>query len=558
MRCLAGAVNWGDGLDVDPGSLWGQADQVRASHDQLRQAVGVLDRLDVGDWRGQAAQAERAYHRGLVGSFERQLGVLPPAAAAVESAASAFEALQATQRRVIDYGQRWQYRIGRDGWISSDSGFSVDPRRAVAGVRLQCSVVSLMVRINLADVELAGKLGVADAGAVFGAGVAGVGSWIGGDVAEGLSWASSDIRGPSSIGRDLARWIAERAAVAEPAWRRYLASWANPPRWVVDLLTKGEIPQAAEVAATWAYLSGQAAGVLADFFTGKQNHIFDDGHPWVGEITQLPDDDAQVPGVGPFTSTSKLLQPAIAMYETHDPDDPSDRPSVQVTAVQGSDGQVRYVVSIPGTVENITKAGGWTDAASGLDWAANLKGVGYGTTSATQAAMGAVDKAIAADMAARGLGGGRPQVLLTGHSQGGIVAANMAADSQFSSRYDVRGIVSAGSPQQTIPIPANVPVYNFQNPLDPVPRTDLGGINVGGGFNHQPNVHNVVLSHTGSVSPTNTHAQDTYMNGVRALEQGQGSVANTRTLEQMNAEFSDFYNGKNTAYRVPFGREGAP
>ncbi|NHB85167.1 hypothetical protein G7085_12510 [Tessaracoccus sp. HDW20] len=51
----------------------------------------------------------------------------------------------------------------------------------------------------------------------------------------------------------------------------------------------------------------------------------------------------------------------------------------------------------------------------------------------------------------------RPNILLTGHSQGGIIAANIASDPGFTARYQVDGVVSAGSPVNTIPISQDVP-----------------------------------------------------------------------------------------------------
>ena len=62
-------------------------------------------------------------------------------------------------------------------------------------------------------------------------------------------------------------------------------------------------------------------------------------------------------------------------------------------------------------------------------------------------------------------------VEFAGHSQGGIMAAQLAADPAVRSRYNVVSVVTAGSPTATIG-PTDVPVLSYENSGDIVPGLD--------------------------------------------------------------------------------------
>ena len=65
-------------------------------------------------------------------------------------------------------------------------------------------------------------------------------------------------------------------------------------------------------------------------------------------------------------------------------------------------------------------------------------------------------------------------VEFAGHSQGGIMAAQMAADPSVRARYNVVSVVTAGSPTATI-VPSDVPVLSYENSGDIVPGLDGNG-----------------------------------------------------------------------------------
>ena len=65
-------------------------------------------------------------------------------------------------------------------------------------------------------------------------------------------------------------------------------------------------------------------------------------------------------------------------------------------------------------------------------------------------------------------------VEFAGHSQGGIMVAQMAADPSVRARYNVVSVVTAGSPTATI-APSDVPVLAYENSGDIVPGLDGNG-----------------------------------------------------------------------------------
>jgi hypothetical protein len=169
-----------------------------------------------------------------------------------------------------------------------------------------------------------------------------------------------------------------------------------------------------------------------------------------------------------------------------------------------------YIVQVPPTEgeEITTFPGAWGEQGNSRDWGSNLREV----AGQDPAAMDDVRAAMATPGA-----DGRPlvppgsRVMLVGHSQGGIIAAHLAADPSFNNgsgaagSYDVTGTFSVGSPVQTVtPAQACTEVVNVTHgPVevhadgtaegDPVGHLDLQGAQLGGGSLAAPNVHEVVL-----------------------------------------------------------------
>ena len=96
------------------------------------------------------------------------------------------------------------------------------------------------------------------------------------------------------------------------------------------------------------------------------------------------------------------------------------------------------------------------------DMTTNLQGVAGMASDQLNAIMEAMDAA-----------GIPPEeaVEFAGHSQGGIMAAQLAADPAVRARYNVVSVVTAGSPTATV-APSDVPVLSYENSGDIVPGLD--------------------------------------------------------------------------------------
>ncbi|MBZ5734973.1 GPI inositol-deacylase [Nocardioides sp. TRM66260-LWL] len=129
-------------------------------------------------------------------------------------------------------------------------------------------------------------------------------------------------------------------------------------------------------------------------------------------------------------------------------------PQIRVNQVVTEEHGQAYVVTIPGTED-----WGLTHQGNYFDFTSNVQLMGRRDAQ--------VQAAVEEAMRRAGIKPGDP-VMLVGHSQGGIIAASIAADRDF----DVRAVVTAGSPIARIPIPDDVQVLSFENRQDAVPKLD--------------------------------------------------------------------------------------
>jgi hypothetical protein len=169
----------------------------------------------------------------------------------------------------------------------------------------------------------------------------------------------------------------------------------------------------------------------------------------------------------PETDPTKVMTPPAGIGDlmasldarNRDSSDTDDQIDVQI--VTHADGTKAYVVDIPGT-----KA--W-NAPGSLDPALNDLGTNVhvlgGDSTAREAAVAAALKAAGASPT--------DPVMLVGHSQGGMIAAQAAHDSATGAfNYNVTHVVTAGSPIGRVDIPDNVQVLSLENSNDIVPHLD--------------------------------------------------------------------------------------
>ena len=135
------------------------------------------------------------------------------------------------------------------------------------------------------------------------------------------------------------------------------------------------------------------------------------------------------------------------------------RPQIRIERFAASSGPSTYAVYLAGTSDFST--GG----DEPFDMASNLAGIAGSDAAAYRATLDAMDDA--------GILPG-DQVTLVGHSQGGLVAARIAA----SGAYDTEALVTFGAPTGQIDIPAGVAHVAVEHAEDITPA--LGGEPIGG------------------------------------------------------------------------------
>ncbi|MGP9539756.1 hypothetical protein ACT3SP_17275 [Brachybacterium sp. AOP43-C2-M15] len=137
--------------------------------------------------------------------------------------------------------------------------------------------------------------------------------------------------------------------------------------------------------------------------------------------------------------------------------------TIRIQAIEGPDGETRYVVYVPGSKGSMLNTIGMTDVnGNPFDWNQNpgaLLGQSTDSSRAVQAAMEAAGIPYGADVA------------LVGHSQGGIAVSNLAADPSFNGGPDgwnVTDVITVGSPVQWADVPPTTNTINFAHVGEPL------------------------------------------------------------------------------------------
>ena len=142
-----------------------------------------------------------------------------------------------------------------------------------------------------------------------------------------------------------------------------------------------------------------------------------------------------------------------------DSDDPERHGAIQIQQIV-DDGQERYIVYIPGTDDMGPIP---QDGEHARDMETNYQLIG-GMDSA-------YGHGIQQAMIDAGLEG--KDVMLVGHSQGGMVSTSLAADPDFNRHFNVQHVVTAGSPTAQVPdLPSGTSAIHFENRGDAVPLLD--------------------------------------------------------------------------------------
>ena len=187
-----------------------------------------------------------------------------------------------------------------------------------------------------------------------------------------------------------------------------------------------------------------AAGLLAALYTGEQP---------VTTPTTLTVPGAEAPAADLAGLLHHLAQ--VSALATH----PGGEGTIEVQTIRTPDGSVRHVVYLPGTDDLATTP--WGQDGDVRDLGTNFQLVGGQDNAYQQGVLDAMRQA--------GIRAGEP-VALVGHSQGGMVAAALAAQ---GSPYSVSHVVTAGSPTAHLEgFPPGSHVLSLENHGDVVPLLD--------------------------------------------------------------------------------------
>lgn len=142
--------------------------------------------------------------------------------------------------------------------------------------------------------------------------------------------------------------------------------------------------------------------------------------------------------------------------------------SIGIVRVERPDGSNAWIVHLPGTEDWST-----IDSTNPFDMEGNVEGLTAAQNEKFKQHAVLIQELIKEALQASGALPGE-DVILTGHSGGGIHAAAAVADPAFLADVNVKMIVIAGSPARNMDVPGGVDVLDLQNEHDIVTAADYG------------------------------------------------------------------------------------
>ena len=229
----------------------------------------------------------------------------------------------------------------------------------------------------------------------------------------------------------------------------------------------------------------------------------------------------QLDGIGPTLNQGRApesledLMRSLDDTNNLDHDEPGRHGAIQIQTV-GQPPHERYVVYIPGTDDMSPIP---QDGEHARDMETNYQLIG-GMDSA-------YGQGIQQAMIDAGLEG--KDVMLVGHSQGGMVSTSLAADPDFTRHFNVQHVVTAGAPTAQVPdLPAGTSALHFENRGDAVPLLD-------GEDNPDEPHRTTVRFDQGTSDVGGNHGIDRYVEGAKAADASDnGSIRDQ--VRQMNED----------------------
>jgi pimeloyl-ACP methyl ester carboxylesterase len=304
---------------------------------------------------------------------------------------------------------------------------------------------------------------------------------------------------------------------------------------VGDVLTGQESHSVSEIAASAIGALGSGVGTVVDAIDGTDSNWFGDGAA-VADPPLAVGEGGRPPLTQP-TDMASLMQGVTDAYTAGGTMDGGD---VRITQVDNGNGPA-YVVHIPGTETWSPSAG-----TEPRDLSANINLVAGNPTAAAESVRLAMDAA--------GIPPGSP-VMLVGHSQGGIIAGQLASDPAFVQQYGVTNVLTYGAPIDHMQLAPGVDALQVQHRFDVVPRLDLGGVDLGGTNPNNPVTAVTLDSPGGLFGVVTNHDHTAYSNSVREAMAGDTEAG--RILRDYQSQLAPFLvtpTGTATGIDVPVRR----
>lgn len=187
-----------------------------------------------------------------------------------------------------------------------------------------------------------------------------------------------------------------------------------------------------------------------------------------GEKTAAPKEGQLLTGPG-GRGVRAELEPTIAGLLAGSQDAYGYPPgSLAVLSIDRNDGTRAWVVHLPGTED-------WSqvDSTNPWDLEGNLEGMTAGQSAIFTQQQVLIQEFMKTALHDAGALPGE-DVLITGHSGGGIHAAAAAANPVFLAEVNVKMIVIAGAPARNLPVMDGIAVLDLQNEHDMVASADFG------------------------------------------------------------------------------------
>jgi pimeloyl-ACP methyl ester carboxylesterase len=217
--------------------------------------------------------------------------------------------------------------------------------------------------------------------------------------------------------------------------------------------------------------------------------LYRDGTSRVTERSGLATDDRR----GPPRSLTDLMHGLAVRAEQDD-----GGGLVDVRVLDGPSGR-RVIVDITGT--SIWNLDPLRRTPQATDFGTNLRGLAGQDSVMTRGVRQALRSAgVARD----------DPIMLVGHSQGGLVAARLAAELTADRQYRVTQLVTAGAPLGSLRVPDSVSVLALENAGDPVPQLD--------GIDNPDRPNWLTIRLPAGADPASTgHSADSYLAGIQRL-----------------------------------------